>query len=409
MKKIKMGLGFATGRSSFKKVLGAFVNTWYDSREKLPPDWDVSLSLFVSYDLKYRDTVSTDFTNLSQNIVDAFDSIVFMSAEKTRSSIMEPRYGSSLVGDVEDVFTSGYAGGRNAILYSAMKYGMDCLLFLDDDEYPVAVTRNRDSCLWSGQRVLLSHMENIVSADYTIGCHCGYISPIPQIDFSGSLEETDFKRFIEAISNDIINWDSIKSLMRTGGVTYASTDLLMNGRPEEVPEECGRKFISGSNLCVNLTRPERTLPFYNPPGARGEDTFLSTLLRDRKVLKIPCYTFHDGFSMYSHLLDGALPINLAPASGDSAAAETRFLSACMGWVRYKPLLIYITEPEQYDCEMSLIRSSLQDTLPVMADYFRDDRFGQILPEFERYSAGVSEHYSRFLSVQNSWQKILKTL
>jgi hypothetical protein len=50
-----------------------------------------------------------------------------------------------------------------------MKYGMDCLLFLDDDEYPVAVTKNRDSCLWSGQRVLLSHMENIVSADYTIG------------------------------------------------------------------------------------------------------------------------------------------------------------------------------------------------------------------------------------------------
>ena len=408
MKKVKMGLGFATGRSSFKKVLGAFVNTWYDSREKLPPDVDVSLSLFVSYDLKYRDTVSTDYTNLSQDIVDAFDSIVFMSAEKARSSIVEPRYSGDFAVGAEDVFGSGYAGKRNAILYSAMKYGMDCLLFLDDDEYPVAVTKNRDSCLWSGQRVLLSHMENIFSADYTTGFHCGYISPIPQIDFSGSLSEDDFRRFIGAISNDIINWDSIKGLMRTGGVTYASTDVLMNGRPQEVPEEGGRKFISGSNLCVNLTKPERTLPFYNPPGARGEDTFLSTILQDRRVMKIPCYTFHDGFSLYRHLLDGALPINLSPASADSAA-EARFLSACTGWVRYKPLLTYITAPQRYDSEMRLIRQALGDTLPVMSDYFQDDRFGQILPEFERYSASVYKHYSQFLSVQDSWQKILKTL
>lgn len=31
--------------------------------------------------------------------------------------------------------------------------------------------------------------------------------------------------------------------------------------------------------------------FYNPPEARGEDTFFSTLLDDAKVLRVPVYHF----------------------------------------------------------------------------------------------------------------------
>lgn len=72
------------------------------------------------------------------------------------------------------------------------------------------------------------------------------------------------------------------------------------------------------------------LPFYNPPGARGEDTFLSTMLRDRKVLKVPCYAFHDGFSYYQHLLDGALPIQLAHITANSPQVITRFVRGLRG-------------------------------------------------------------------------------
>jgi hypothetical protein len=62
-------------------------------------------------------------------------------------------------------------------------------------------------CLWSGQHVLLSHLLEIPNADYTNGYHCGYISPIPQLNFTDRFTEVDFRMFIEAISNDIINWD----------------------------------------------------------------------------------------------------------------------------------------------------------------------------------------------------------
>jgi hypothetical protein len=53
MKKIRYGIGFATGRKSFKKVLGAYIQTWLEAKKKLPSDYEVSLSLFVAYDLDY--------------------------------------------------------------------------------------------------------------------------------------------------------------------------------------------------------------------------------------------------------------------------------------------------------------------------------------------------------------------
>jgi hypothetical protein len=94
--------------------------------------------------------------------------------------------------------------------------------------------------------------------------------------------------------------------MKNGGVTYADTKILTSDTAEEVPEINHSKFISGANLCINLTNPDRVSPFYNPPGARGEDTFLSTCLSQRKVLRVPCYAFHDGFSAYHHLMDGGV-------------------------------------------------------------------------------------------------------
>ncbi|MEA4815030.1 MAG: hypothetical protein VB112_09005, partial [Oscillospiraceae bacterium] len=240
---------------------------------------------------------------------------------------------------------------------------------------------------------------------YTNGFHCGYISPIPQTKFDNVLDEKSFEIFIGAISNDIINWTSIKSLMKSGGVTYASTDVLITNKAEDVPLIGGCKFISGANLCINLRNPRKTLPFFNPPGARGEDTFLSTMLEDRTVRRIPCYTFHDGFSIYQHLLDGVLPIHLSAITTDSAAVNVRFLGACIGWVRYKPLLTYITAPEEYEQKMMLIKSALDQTLPKLAEYFQDKRFFNIEVEFDKYSKNVKRHYNQFLLARRTWEKI----
>lgn len=409
MRKIKLGIGFATGRKTFPKVLAAYINTWNATKQNLPKDVEVHLSLFVSYDLVYHNTSLTDYTNLSQETVDAFDQIVFSGAKSALSSIENLRNNDKFtVSELKSVFSAGYAGKRNAVLYAAIENHMDYLLFLDDDEYPMAVTNNHNTCLWSGQQVFLTHLREIEHADYTSGYHCGYISPIPQIVYNDTLSEPEFKLFIEAISNDIINWNSIKNLMNSGGVTYASTDVLLKGEASDVPLVHGCKFISGGNLCINLTRLQRTLPFFNPPGARGEDTFLSTMLSDRVVRKIPCYTFHDGFSFYQHLLDGVLPIHLSIITGDSPSVDTRFVEACIGWVRYKPLLVYITEPDAYERKMQSIRKALAATLPKLAEYFHDKRFLSISAEFEKYCKNVQKHDAQFLTAQRTWEKIIDT-
>ncbi|NTW71321.1 MAG: hypothetical protein HGA49_03670 [Eubacteriaceae bacterium] len=108
---------------------------------------------------------------------------------------------------------------------------------------------------------MTTHLKNITQADITHGHHCGYISPIPFIEFNDKMTESDFRSFIEAISNDILNWDNIKTVMEQGGVTYADTKILTTDDAIEVKEINHAKFISGANLCINLTDPRRIFPF----------------------------------------------------------------------------------------------------------------------------------------------------
>lgn len=410
MKDRQMGIGFATGRRNFKKVLLSHLRAWEASKKELQGTDHIRLHLFVSYDVGYRDTQSTDYTNLPQEIVDAFESITFVGEKNTLRSLERIRGSGKYTNeDLDALFGSGYAGKRNEVLFAAIESKMDYLLFLDDDEYPMAVTKKNDVCLWSGQKVIASHLKEIPKADYTHGYHCGYISPIPQIRFDDTLTETIFRQFIEAISNDIVKWDEIKRLVESGGVTYASTEILINQRTQDVPQLNGCKFISGANLCINLTDPQKTFPFFNPPGARGEDTFLSTLLQERTVLKIPCYTFHDGFSSYQDLLEGSLPLQLKPMTTESADINERFLNACIGWIRYKPLMIYITEKDNYALRMNAIRQALETTLPIMSVYFMDGRFLNILTEFESYAREAENHNRLFQTVQNTWARIVRRI
>lgn len=406
--KLRLGIGFATGRKAFRKVMNSYIYSWKEFCKKNSLDQQVQLSLFVAYDLSYANTQSTDYTNLSQDIVDSFEEIIFLDEKTTKREVLRLVAERGITdADARMIFASGYAGKRNAILYAAIQRHQDCLLFLDDDEYPVAVTHNSGTCLWSGQYVIPMHIKEIVNADITNGYHCGYISPIPRIRYNDILTEDLFRRFITAISNDVINWDSIQSIMNNGGVTYASAPVLAYKRTEEVPEEHHCKFITGANLCINLSKPERVFPFYNPPGARGEDTFLSTLLTDSKVLRIPCYAFHDGFSAYRHLLDGVLPTELDSISSESGKIVLRFYNACIGWVRYKPLLLYITDQKEYEDKIRFIQNELEEIVPRISEYFGCEDFQKLITEFHKYSKNAKKHFQNFKATQKSWKKIME--
>lgn len=405
-KSTKVGIGFATGRKNFQQVLKTSIYNWDESG--LMENEKVSLNLFIAYDLAYNKTEASDYTNIDKGLLNQIDDVQFLSDEylqkETGYLVNEGVIGTE---QARLIFGTGYAANRNSILYSAIKQNIDYLIFLDDDEYPMAVTNTKTTALWGGQHVLTTHLRNIQRADITHGYHCGYISPIPHVTYDDTMSELDFRLFIEALSNDIINWDTIKKVMDAGGVTYADRKILISRKPKYVPEINHTKFISGANLCINLTDPSRVFPFYNPPGARGEDTFLSTCLSERIVLDVPCYTFHDGFSTYSRLMEGVLPTKLKATDIDDKEIIERFYQACIGWVRYKPLMIYITQYDNYAEKIQEMKRNLKATLPKICSYFEEPNFMNILVELDEYDKKVEEHYHDFQQTKEIWAKIME--
>lgn len=405
---IQVGIGFATGRKSFRKVLKTYIYNWMESG--LVKDQSVQLNLFVAYDLNYQKSKVTDFTRIKADLLKLVDQVHFIGEPEITATIADLT-GRKVLSATEarQVFGLGYASMRNSVLYQAMKHGMDYLIFLDDDEYPLAVTKTKSTAIWSGQHILSCHLKAIGGADITYGHHCGYISPIPSVTFNETLDESTFRTFIESISNDIVNWETIRTVMANGGVTYADTSVLTSEIAQEVEEVNHAKFISGSNLCINLTRPERVFPFYNPPNARGEDTFLSTCLGERTVLRIPCFAFHDGFATYNHLLDGVLPTHLHRIEANSEAIINRFLKACIGWIRYKPLLLKITAPDQYDVKIAQMRQGLEQTLPAVCEFFGNPDFTKIKKELDAYDRKVKAHAQAFDDIKRYWSTITQDL
>jgi len=410
MSVLNIGIGFVTGRKHFKNVLTSYINNWVE--HGLFQNKDIRLHLLVAYDLKYSKTQLSDYKNIDPELAKMVHSIRYYgktSIEEERG-ILESK-GIISRDESELLFGEGYAKKRNAIVYFAIKNKMDRLMFLDDDEYPVATFKNPyGNLVWMGQSVLNTHLKYIENADITHGHHCGYISPIPYISFDDVLTEKDFQLFVEAISNEIISWNVVKdTIINNKGVTYANADIINNSEVKEVEEVNNMKFISGANLCFNLHNTEKLPPFYNPPGARGEDTFMSTSLSEMKVLKVPVYTFHDGFLNYKNILNGILPNSLQPVDSSSDVIVKRFSTAAIGWIRYKPLMVYITQPDEYDQIIKDVQEKLEFTVPKLCRYFNNSHFEQIRREFLHYHHNVKRHYNSFQYTKLAWRKVLDNM
>ncbi len=407
--KIHVGIGFATGRTSFQNVLRSYI--FHLRESKFLESSRIALSLFVAFDPSYMNTTRADYENVESSVRQAFYSIKIIGPDDVED-IKKSMLSNGVINEseIDNCFGNGYAIQRNIVVFEAMREHVDYLIFLDDDEYPMAVTQSGDCALWSGQHVIESHTKYLQFSDITNGYHCGYISPLPSIEFDSIVDESTFRDFVESMSSDILSWDNVLQVIKNGGVTYADKQILVERSPILVPEENNAKFITGGNLGLNLTNIAKVLPFYNPPGARGEDSFLSTCLHKHTVKRIPTYTFHDGFSMYGTLLNGVLPTDLHNVSFyDSGAIIQRFYRACIGWVRYKPLYIYITRRSDYQAIMEDTIGRLKKAIPRVCAYFNNYDFENILIELEKYNSKVIQHSQDFEHARHTWEKLKSTL
>ena len=403
---IKFGIGFVTGRPNVCKVINGtyerLINQFKDSDKK------VELTIFILFDLGYQYTTRVDFYGIIPNVYKDIK-IRYITPE----DIEEEK--KKLIGrekltkqETELFFGHGHAKGRNTLMYYAKKHKMDYLLFWDDDEYPVACIKDRktNELTWKEQDNIARHLKYIENSDITIGYHCGYISPIPYVELNEEIDEELFKQYIEAISNDIISWDSIKEkFTKDNGITYADIDIANGKNVYEKKVEGKGKWVSGSTLCINLNNINKIPAFYNPDGARGEDTFFSVNLINTKVVKVPVYHFHDGFLKYTGIIRKNYPKTLRRIKATDEEVEQRFLKASRGWIKYKPLLLYITDNEHYKEKIKDNHKKLEKSIPEVNKLFQDNAFDILLSDFEEYDRNVKKHYEEFIKVNEIWNKL----
>ena len=319
---IELGIGFVTGRPNVCKLINNYYKNMIEQLERTGKK--VNLTIFLLYDLNYQYTIRTDFYSIIPEVYKNIK-IKYITPENIEEEKKKLISRNNFTKEEVDLFLgNGHAKGRNTVMYYALKWKMDYLLFWDDDEYPVAVVKENDNLQWIPQDNILKHLEHIDDADITIGYHCGYISPIPYVELGEEISEDDFKNYIEAISNELVSWESIKQKMiDNNGVTYSEKSIAEGKGLYELQQ----KWVAGSTLCLNLNHLDKIPAFYNPPLARGEDTFFSTRLNDSKVIKVPVYHFHDGFLKYTNITRGKYPKTLRKIKTSEEQIEQRFYKA----------------------------------------------------------------------------------
>ena len=401
---IELGIAFVTGRPNVCKIINNYYKNMIEQLEKFGKK--VNLTIFLLYDLNYQYTIRTDFYSIIPDVYKNIK-IKYITPENIEEEKKKLISRNNFTREEVDLFLgNGHAKGRNTVMYYALKWKIDYLLFWDDDEYPVAIVKENDNLLWIPQDNILRHLEHIDDADVTIGYHCGYISPIPYVELGEEISEEDFKNYIEAISNELVSWESIKQKMiDNNGVTYSEKSIAEGNGLYELKQ----KWVAGSTLCLNLTHLDKIPAFYNPPLARGEDTFFSTLLKDAKILKIPVYHFHDGFLKYTSIIKGRYPKKLRRIKIEEENIEIRFLKASKGWIKYKPLLMYIQDKENYRNNIQIAIEKLEKSVPKINELFESSNFTDLVKDLKEYDKNVEKHYKEYLKTNEIWKRLKEIL
>ena len=296
---IKLGIGFITGRPNVCKIINSYYKDILNQLDRYKKR--VNLTIYILYDLEYQKTKIEDFYQILPEIKEKINIKYINEAliEDEKKNLLSTNKLEE--NDVNLLFGKGYARSRNFIMYFALKDKMDYLMFWDDDEYPLANIKNEKREInWIEQDNVLAHLNSIENAEVTMGYRCGIMSPIPYVEFKNQDQEDDFRKYIDAISNEAVSWDKIKNrLKKDNMITYAEEDIINKKEVIKMEGVGVDSWLLASGICINLQHIDKIPAFYNPSDARGEDAFFSTCLKNEIVLRVPTYHFHDSFLTYT--------------------------------------------------------------------------------------------------------------
>ena len=408
---INFGIGFITGRPNICNI----INTYYKDIVEQVKDFQIKVNFtcFILYDLNYLNTQEENFYHINPEVHKDIK-IKYLSPTYVTEKCKEIGKKHNLSeAEANLLVGKGYARARNTILYEAVEEKIDYLMFWDDDEYPLAALKEGKNIKWIKQKNILEHLKNIENADITYGYRCGMINPLPAVKYNDIITEEVYKQFIEAVENEAISWENLQSMLQNeSGIGYADEQIVLHKQGLEEVEGIGKtNFVLGSGICLNLTHLEKIPAFYNPPEARGEDTFFSCALGelDAKVLRIPTYHFHDGFLKFTFLMEGKFPKKLKKITSEDSGISWRFKKTTTGWTKYKPLLYYILDSNNYEKVICQSKIKLENTVQKMSTVFEDCDLTNLPTILDDYDNNVKKHYEEYKQVNKIWNKIKKNI
>ena len=406
-KEINFGIGFITGRPNVCKIINSYTKFLVEQVKDL--DVKVNFTIFILFDLGYQFTTRTDFYGILPEVYKDVN-IKYITPEAIDEDKKKIMSKFDVTQEEVDLFIGkGYAKARNTILYYALKRDIDYLLFWDDDEYPLADIKNGNEITWIKQNTIKMHLKSISKTDITVGDRCGVMSPIPHIEYDENLSEEDYKNFIDGISNEVISWENVqKRRKKDSFLKYADEEIALGKtKPKKVSIEGQVPIIYGSNLCLNLNHLDKIPAFYNPPSARGEDSFFAcaTVPKKTEVVAVPAYHFHDGFLKFTGLMKGKFPKRPLKIQLEDNGIEQRFYKATVGWIKYKPLYFYINDRENYRRIIDSSIESLEKSVDKLSAQFETCDFRILVKELKEYDRNVKKHYAEYIKTTEVWDKL----
>ena len=405
-KPIEFGIAFLAGRPNVCKIINSYYKNILHQVEMY--EKPVNITIFILYDLEYQFSERSYFYNILPEVYERIK-IKYITPEdiEEEKKILISRFNYTQEEINLFIGSKGYAKKRNSILYFALKGQIDYLFFWDDDEYPLAICKSENNELqWIKQNNILEQLRALERGDVTNGRRCGFMAPIPNVKSNKHFAPKIFKTFLEAVNTDGMSWEFFEDILNNdGGITFADKKIATSF--VEAKNYNGTLFAS--TLGINLKNIDIIPAFYNPPQSRGEDTFFNIKIKREKnarVLKVNSYHFHDSFLKYTQLMDEKYPTKLKKISlKEGKEIEKRFYNTVLGWAKYKPLYIFLTDKEDYRKLIYEAKEKLSSTILLIDKVFPNYDFQVLLKEFNEYDKNVEVHYQEFLHTNEIWNRL----
>ncbi|MBI2504192.1 MAG: hypothetical protein HYW07_13285 [Candidatus Latescibacteria bacterium] len=404
MKK-QVHLAFCSGRRTLPLVAGMLARNLVQWGHTASCD----LSLTIAYDPGFQGLSPLDFA-LPGEVERQFAAVAYLGpGAQSQLAWLQRSFGLEEAGFAALFRSRGYSSQKNIALAHALLAGADYLLFLDDDEYLAAPFPGEKGQLeWEEGDLLGAHLCGLKQVAITHGVLTGYSSPVPT-DLDQYLAEEVRRRLGLALGlgSEFIAGDTFvrpRELIRCGDRDF------LGQLPRPLVQARGVKLLSGGNIAFDLgaMRAGQIPPYFNPPGARGEDALLGAQLEAVACQQVPACIFHDPFQRYLGIARGEYPSQL---DGVGVGPETleRFCRAFIGWVRYAPLLLRLTVGDAQEREERLERmqGELDELGPALARGLGWQGFAKGAEELRRYRGRLERDWEDLQRAREAWFRLVR--